>query len=63
VATVSVMRADFAEHCGKSFSGDAGYRRYFIGASPEAEIGRRAKIAGQINRVYWCRLFSRAVSK
>jgi len=57
------MRADFAEHCGKSFSGDAGYRRYFIGASPEAEIGRRAKIAGQINRVYWCRLFSRAVSK
>jgi hypothetical protein len=57
------MRADFAEHCGKSFSGDAGYCRHFTGASPEAEIGRCEKIAGQINRVYWCRLFSRAVSK
>jgi hypothetical protein len=63
VATVSVMRADFAEHCGKSFSGDAGYCRHFVGSSPEAEIGQCAKVEGTINRIYWCKLFARADSK
>jgi hypothetical protein len=50
-------------HCGKSFDGDTGYCRHFIQTSPGSDVGQCEKVAGQINRVYWCKLFAREQSK
>ncbi len=51
-------------HCGKTSDTDKGYCRYFIAPlSPAAQLGQCQKVAGAINKVYWCRLFEKVHSK
>jgi hypothetical protein len=51
-------------HCGKAFSDDKNYCRHFIETSTgAADLGACEKVSGAINRVYWCKLWQRAVSK
>jgi hypothetical protein len=58
----SIGHAD--SHCGKSFDADKGYCRYFIAPlSSATQLGQCQKVAGAINKVYWCRLWERAPSK
>jgi hypothetical protein len=58
----SIGHAD--SHCGKSFPDDKGYCRFFISPlSAVTELGQCQKVAGAINKVYWCKLWERAQSK
>ncbi len=43
-------------HCGKSYSDDRGYCRYFIEPRGNSELGQCERVSGPINRLYWCRL-------
>jgi hypothetical protein len=43
-------------HCGKPFAANTGYCKHFIEPlSSASELGQCQKVAGSINRVYWCR--------
>ena len=54
-------RGHAGAHCGKVLDDDKAYRRYFIPPlSPASNLGQCEKVAGPINKVYWCRLFARA---
>jgi len=58
----SIGHAD--SHCGKSFDDDKSYCRYFIPPlSAATQLGQCQKVAGSINKAYWCKLFARAQSK
>jgi hypothetical protein len=51
-------------HCGKVLDDDKAYCRYFIPPlSAASNLGQCEKVAGPINKVYWCRLFTRAHSR
>jgi hypothetical protein len=52
-------RGHAGSYCGKSFPDDKGYCRHY---RPRTETeGTCELVAGTINRVYWCKLFARAV--
>ncbi len=50
-------------HCGHAFDGDKGFCRYFIGPKSGSAPGECLKVEGEIGRLMWCRLFSRAQSQ
>jgi hypothetical protein len=61
---VDYSRGHAGAHCGKALDDDKAYCRYFIPPlSPASNLGQCEKVAGPINKVYWCRLFARAHSK
>jgi len=61
---VGYSRGHAGAHCGKMLDDAKAYCRYFISPlSPVSNLGQREKVAGPINKVYWCRLFARAQSK
>ncbi len=49
-------------HCGKAFEDDQDYCRYFIPppSGSALDLGTCEQVAGEISRVFWCRLFARA---
>jgi hypothetical protein len=58
---VDYSRGHAGAHCGKALDDDKAYCRYFIPPlSPASNLGQCEKVAGPINKVYWCRLFARA---
>jgi hypothetical protein len=51
-------------HCGKVLEDDKAYCRHFISPlSPASNLGQCERVAGPINKVHWCRLFVRALSR
>jgi hypothetical protein len=61
---VDYSRGHAGAHCGKALDDDKAYCRYFIPPlSPASNLGQCQKVAGPINKVYWCELFERAVRK
>jgi hypothetical protein len=63
--SVDYSRGHRDDHCGKAFADDEGYCRYFIEprSGLASELGACEKVEGEISRVFWCRLFARALSK
>ena len=57
---VNYSRGHKDSHCGPSFKGDTGYCRYYIETAPGAETGHCQKVAGQIGKIMWCKLFAKA---
>ena len=58
---VDYSRGHAGAHCGKALDDDKAYCRYFSPpSSPASNLGQCEKVAGPINKVYWCRLFAEA---
>lgn len=47
-------------HCGKVFEDDKSYCRFFSKMRYPAGPGECEKVSGEINPVFWCKLFSKA---
>jgi len=63
-SVVDYSRGHAGAHCDKVLDDDKAYCQHFIPPlSPTGNLGQCEKVAGPINPVYWCRLFSRAQSK
>ena len=61
---VDYSRGHAGAHCGKVLEDDKAYCRHFIQPlSPASNLGQCERVAGPINKVYWCRLFARALSR
>ncbi len=58
---VDYSRGHREAHCGKVFADDKGYCRYFI-KTQIADAGECQKVEGSIHPLWWCRLFSKAIT-
>lgn len=48
-------------HCGPVSDEDAGYCKHFVaGRARKTRLGECHKVAGDIKRMYWCKLFEKA---
>jgi hypothetical protein len=57
--SVDYSRGHAGAHCGKVLDDDRSYCRHFLPPlSPASNLGQCQRVAGPINPVFWCRLFS-----
>lgn len=66
MAKASKQETDYSlgmaeSHCGKVFSDDKGYCKHFIHPKTGyTSHGTCKKVEGQINPVFWCKLYAKA---
>ena len=58
--SVDYSRGHRDSHCGPSFDGDKNYCRFYIETALGAESGQCHKVQGNIGRIMWCKLWSKA---